>query len=306
MLGADREPVASMDLQLRGQPHVHLTNWHCLGVHIVAVVAFLFLVEANLGHHIPEMADMVAAVRKPRGAVRFLSGDNNSQNHDLAGNAEGWMDPNHILNHGPLGVKQKPFQADAGEKLAHFHHWPHPKLNYPHQQEVQFCDSVPLFPFLSNPSIVSPRVPHIPPAPPASRLGTVSGPRGSRSVNGGGRCQRPGAVRDSPRGSTRGPKAGAQHTPQLQTRRGKDVLVRCRRAGGRWLWERRRGTTAFVVAVGPSFPSLSSSHRNPRRQKVNRTRPARCAPRRPPPSYPVDRGGAIPLAAPARILSCTG
>ncbi|RWV94466.1 hypothetical protein BHE74_00026241 [Ensete ventricosum] len=80
----------------------------------------------------------------------------------------------------------------------------------------------------------------------------------------------------------------------------------CRRAGGRWLWERRRGTTAFVVAVGPSFPSLSSSHRNPRRQKVNRTRPARCAPRRPPPSYPVDRGGAIPLAAPARILSCTG
>ncbi|RRT77419.1 hypothetical protein B296_00028657 [Ensete ventricosum] len=143
MLGADREPVASMDLQLRGQPHVHLTNWHCLGVHIVAVVAFLFLVEANLGHHIPEMADMVAAVRKPRGAVRFLSGDNNSQNHDLAGNAEGWMDPNHVLNHGPVGVKQKPFQADAGEKLAHFHHWPHPKLNYPHQQEVQFCDSVP-------------------------------------------------------------------------------------------------------------------------------------------------------------------
>lgn len=44
-----------------------------------------------------------------------------------------------------------------------------------------------------------------------------------------------------------------------------------------------------------TFPS--SSHRNPRCKKVNRTRPARCAPRRPPPSYPMDSACAIPQAA---------
>ncbi|RRT46377.1 hypothetical protein B296_00054499 [Ensete ventricosum] len=140
LLGAAREPVALMDLQLKDQPHVRQPYHVHPGVHhTVAEAAFHLWAEA---HRDPGtgMKHLVAVHHEV--AVGHLAPGSIPHHLDhLAGAVEDRMEPNPSLYHLPAAVDHDPSPMAAGALLAHWGCSTHEILSSPLDQKFQFCIS---------------------------------------------------------------------------------------------------------------------------------------------------------------------